>query len=550
MNIDSSHDLVIVNANIYSLDPAAPRAQALAAKAGRIIALGSPQSVLVVAAREIPESPAVDLDGKTVLPGFIDAHTHFLAGGFSMQSVNLRGCSGPKEFISRIAERVVQAKPGQWVTGGGWDQETWPGSPLPCKEWIDCLSDNIPIFMNRSDLHIGLANSAALRAAGINATTPDPCGGEIFRDPSGNPTGILKDAAIRLLETAMPKPSEAEQESALRLALKQAASQGVTSVHDVTDWGNVSWSEWALFQRFRQRNELTCRIFARLPLIDWDRCRDDLPAFRVGAHADPWLRFGGLKGFTDGSLGGHTAFFFDHYTDAPDTCGLLLPDMFPAGSMERRIREADLAGIPVSIHAIGDRANSVLLDIFESVAQTNGPRDRRFRIEHAQHLKQSDIDRMGRMGIMASVQPAHLIDDGGWAERSIGSFRSQLTYAFHSLAEAGVVLAGGSDWPVAPMSPLLGIHAAVNRSTADGQFPNGWIPAQKLSVKQAIEAFTTGAAYAEFAEADKGTLTPGKFADLVVLSEDPFQISATEIKDIQVLMTFVDGNLVYQRHRS
>ena len=218
--------------------------------------------------------------------------------------------------------------------------------------------------------------------------------------------------------------------------------------------------------------------------------------------------------------------------------------------MERRIREADLAGIPVSIHAIGDRANSVLLDIFESVAQTNGPRDRRFRIEHAQHLKQSDIDRMGRMGIIASVQPAHLIDDGGWAERSIGSVRSQLTYAFHSLAEAGVVLAGGSDWPVAPMSPLLGIHAAVNRNTADGQFPNGWIPAQKLSVKQAIEAFTIGAAYAEFAEADKGTLTPGKFADLVVLSEDPFQISATEIKDIQVLMTFVDGNLVYQKHRS
>ena len=546
MNIDSSHDLVIVNANIYSLDPAVPRAQALAAKDGRILALGSNQSVLAVAAREIPASPAIDLGGKTVLPGFIDAHTHFLAGGFSMQSVNLRGCSGPAEFIDRIAERVRLAKPGQWVTGGGWDQETWPGSPLPCKEWIDSFSDSTPVFMNRNDLHIGLANSAALRAANIDANTPDPCGGEIFRDSAGNPTGILKDAAIRLLETAMPKPSEAEQASALRLALAQAASQGVTSVHDVTDWGNTSWSEWALFQRFRQRNELTCRIFARLPLIDWDRCRDELPAFLTGPHADPWLRFGGLKGFTDGSLGGHTAFFFDPYTDVPDTCGLLLPDMFPAGSMERRIREADLAGIPVSIHAIGDRANSILLDIFESVAKTNGPRDRRFRIEHAQHLKQSDIDRMGRMGVIASVQPAHLIDDGGWADRSIGSVRSQLTYAFRSLAEAGVLLAGGSDWPVAPMSPLLGIHAAVNRRTADGQFPNGWIPKQKLSVTQAIEAFTTGAAYAEFAEADKGTLTPGKFADLVVLSADPYQIDATDIKDIQVLMTFVDGNLVYK----
>jgi predicted amidohydrolase YtcJ len=550
LNIDSSHDLVIVNANIYSLDPATPRAEALAAKDGRILALGSNQSVLAVAAQEIPASPAIDLGGKTVLPGFIDAHTHFLAGGFSIQSVNLRGCSGPAEFIDRIAERVRLAKPDQWVTGGGWDQETWPGSPLPCKEWIDSFSDSTPVFMNRSDLHIGLANSAALRAANIDANTPDPCGGEIFRDSTGNPTGILKDAAIRLLETAMPKPSAAAQESALRLALAQAASQGVTSVHDVTDWGNASWSEWALFQRFRQYNELTCRIFARLPLIDWDRCRDELPAFLSGPHADPWLRFGGLKGFTDGSLGGHTAFFFDPYTDAPDTCGLLLPDMFPSGSMERRIREADLAGIPVSIHAIGDRANSILLDIFESVAKTNGPRDRRFRIEHAQHLKQSDIDRMGRMGVIASVQPAHLIDDGGWADRGIGAVRSQLTYAFLSLVKAGVLLAGGSDWPVAPMSPLLGIHAAVNRNTADGQFPNGWIPKQKLSVTQAIEAFTTGAAYAEFAEADKGTLTPGKFADLVVLSADPYQIAATDIKDIQVLMTFVDGSPVYKKQRN
>ena len=550
MTTSQQHDLVIVNANIYSLDPARPRAQALAAKDGRILALGSNQDILAVATRELSGVTAIDLGGKTVLPGFIDAHTHFLAGGFSMQSVNLRGCSGPAEFISRIAERVAQAKPGQWVTGGGWDQETWPGSPLPCKEWIDCLSDNVPVFMNRIDLHIGLANSAALRAAGIDAATSDPCGGEIFRDPAGNPTGILKDAAIRLLETAMPKPSQAGQASALRLALAQAASQGVTSVHDVTDWGNTNWSEWALFQRFRQHNELTCRIFARLPLIDWDRCRDDLPAFLTGPHADPWLRFGGLKGFTDGSLGGHTAFFFDPYLDVPDTCGLLLPDMFPAGSMERRIREADLAGIPVSIHAIGDRANAILLDIFEAVAQANGPRDRRFRIEHAQHLRQSDIDRMGRLGIVASVQPAHLIDDGGWADRSIGPDRSQLTYAFCSLAEAGAHLAGGSDWPVAALSPLLGIHAAVNRSTADGQFPGGWIPQQKLSVSQAIAAFTTGAAYAEFAEAEKGSLTAGKFADLVVLSADPYLAEPTTLKEIQVLLTIAGGRLVYENYRS
>ena len=551
MTATPPRDFVIINANIHSLDPALPRARAIAAKDGRIAAIGSNDVVLAYAGRELPQTAVSDLGGKTVLPGFIDAHTHFIAGGFSLQSVNLRGASGPAEFVGRIAERLRQAKPGEWVTGGGWDQETWPDAPLPRKQWIDDDSANNPVFVSRSDLHIGLANSAALRAAGIDAATPDPCGGEIFRDPaSGEPTGILKDAAIRLVEAVMPKPSEADRGSALRLALAKAAAEGVTSVHDVTDWGNPDWSEWALFQQFRAQSELTCRIFARLPLIDWDRRRIDIPAFLTGDAADPWLRFGGLKGFTDGSLGGHTAYFFDPYNDAPDNCGLLLPDMFPAGAMEQRIREADQAGIPVSIHAIGDKANSILLDIFESVAGHNGPRDRRLRIEHAQHLRQSDIERMGRLGVIASVQPAHLIDDGGWAERSIGVGRCQLTYPFRSLIEAGVRLAGGSDWPVAELSPLLAIHAAVNRETADGQFPGGWNPQQKLSVDQAIAAFTSGAAYAEFAEAEKGSLTPGKFADLVVLSDDPFQVDPATLKQIQVLQTIAGGQLVFERSES
>ena len=540
-------DFVIINANIHSLDPSRPRARAIAAKNGRIAAVGSDEAVLAYAGRELPQAAVTDLSGKTVLPGFIDAHTHFIAGGFSLQSVNLRGAAGPEEFVGRIAERLRQTKPGDWVTGGGWDQETWPAAPLPRKQWIDGFSAENPVFVSRSDLHIGLANSAALRAAGIDATTPDPCGGEIFRDPaSGEPTGILKDAAIRLVEAVMPKPSVADRESALRFALAKAAAEGVTSVHDVTDWGNPDWSEWALFQQFRARNELTCRIFARLPLIDWDRRRADMPAFLTGDAADPWLRFGGLKGFTDGSLGGHTAYFFEPYADAPGNCGLLLADMFPAGAMEQRLREADHAGIPVSVHAIGDQANAILLDIFESLTRSNGPRDRRLRIEHAQHLRQSDIERMGRLGVIASVQPAHLIDDGGWAERSIGAERCQLTYAFRSLLAAGVRLAGGSDWPVAEMSPLLAIHAAVNRTTSDGQFPGGWNPQQKISVAQAITAFTSDAAYAEFAEAEKGSLSPGKFADLVVLSADPYQVDPACIKEIQVLQTIAGGRTVFQ----
>ena len=301
-----------------------------------------------------------------------------------------------------------------------------------------------------------------------------------------------------------------------------------------------------MFQEFRRQGKLTCRIYARLPLIDWDRRRDDLPRFRTGPAADPWLRFGGLKGFTDGSLGGRTAYFFDPYDDAPDYRGLLQEEMLPEGAMERRIREADLAGIPVSVHAIGDRANSILLDIFAGVAGANGPRDRRSRIEHAQHLREEDIQRMAQLGIIASVQPAHIIDDGGWAERRIGPERCRLTYAFRSLAAAGVRLAGGSDWPVAPLDPLLGIQAAVTRCTSDGLFPDGWHPEQRMTVDQAIHAFTLGAAYAEFAEAEKGSLTPGKFADCVVLSADPYAVSAATVREIRVLSTIAGGNVVYK----
>ena len=540
------YNKILINANILTLDPTHPHCQALAIKNGRILATGSDSDVLAIAAQSIPHATVLNLKGNTVLPGFIDAHTHLLSGGFSLQSLDLRGCRNPEEFVRRIDERLHAAQPGQWVTGGGWDQETWPGSPLPCKEWIDPFSSEIPVFVNRIDLHIGLANTAALKAAGITADSPDPCGGQIFRNPATNqPTGILKDAAIRLIESAMPKPTRTDQEKALSLALMQAASHGITSLHDITDWGNPEWTEWSLFQDFRQQNKLTCRIFARLPLIDWDRCRTAFPAFQVGPQANEWLRFGGLKGFTDGSLGGHTAFFFDPYLGEAGQFGLLLDEMFPEGTMERRISEADQAGFPISVHAIGDRANSILLDIFESVVHVNGIRDRRLRIEHAQHLRPEDICRMARLGVTASIQPAHIIDDGGWAERILGADRCRWSYAFQSLANAGVRLAGGSDWPVSALDPLLGIHAAVNRNTANEQFPNGWSPEQKLSLAQAIEAFTVGAAYAEFAEAEKGTLSAGKFADLVVLSANPFKVNPAEIKDIAILMTIAGGQVVY-----
>lgn len=548
MDQNKRYEFVLINANIHTLDPATPHATALASAGGRILAVGADADMLAIAARDMPNASILNLNGKTVLPGFIDSHTHFLAGGFSLQAVDLHGSSGPDDFVHRIAARAQVTAPGRWITGGGWDQETWPDAPLPHKDWIDAFTDEIPVFVSRIDLHVGLANSAALQAAGITADTPDPVGGEIYRDPETNePTGILKDSAIRMVEAAMPRPTAEEQGVALSLALKQAASHGVTSIHDVTDWGNPSWSEWALFQEFRRREDLTCRIYARLPLIDWDRRSADFPPFQTGPAADPWLRFGGLKGFTDGSLGGRTAYFFESYADAPGYCGLLQEEMLPEGAMERRIREADAAGIPVSVHAIGDRANSILLDIFDRVATANGPRDRRPRVEHAQHLKERDIARMAQLGVIASIQPAHVIDDGGWAERRIGPERCRFTYAFRSLADAGVRLAGGSDWTVAPLDPLLGIHAAVNRNTADGRFPNGWHPEQKLTIAQAIDDFTIHAAYAEFAEAEKGSLSPGKFADLVVLSDDPYRVESSSIKDITILLTIAGGRVVYER---
>ena len=547
MESPTQSNLVLINANIRTLDPANPAAQALAIRDGRILAVGRTDEIHALAAKSLPEAPVLDLAGQTVLPGFIDCHTHFLAGGFSLLAVDLRGAADPAEFIRRIADRVRLTPKGGWVRGGGWDQECWPEAPLPRKEWIDSVTGEVPAFVTRLDLHIGLANSAALRLAGIDARTPDPVGGEIYRDPAtGEPTGILKDAAIKLLESVMPATTADEQAEALRRALREAARHGVTSVQDVTDWKNPAWSEWELFRSFRRRNELTCRIYARLPLVDWDRARQSLPAFEIGPAADPWLRFGGLKGFTDGSLGGRTAYFFESYSDAPGYCGLLQEEMFPEGEMERRIREADRAGIPVSVHAIGDRANSLLFDIFERVTQANGPRDRRFRVEHAQHLRPEDISRIARQKIIASIQPAHVIDDGGWAERRIGPDRCRFTYAFRSLADAGVRLAGGSDWTVAPLDPLLGIHAAVNRPTADGRHPEGWQPAQKLTVEQAVAAFTTDAAFAEFSETEKGSLRAGKFADLVVLSADPFTAESSRLREIQVLKTITGGRIVYE----
>jgi predicted amidohydrolase YtcJ len=335
----------------------------------------------------------------------------------------------------------------------------------------------------------------------------------------------------------MPKPSDAEYNEALRAALAEAARVGVTSIQDIT-----LWDHYEVYKRFRDTGRLTVHIYSRTPMSQWKR-----QAELVGRESpgDSWLRLGGLKAFMDGSLGSTTALFFDVFNDAPNTAGLMASDNLPEGKLEKDIRDADKAGLECSVHAIGDKANHLLLNYFEQVEKDNGSRDRRFRIEHAQHLLAADIPRFAQLGVIASMQPSHAIDDGRWAEKRIGAVRIKTTYAFRSLLDSGARVAFGTDWPVAPLNPLIGIYAAVTRETDDGKNPHGWVREQKITVEEAVRAYTATSAYAEFGEREKGTLEPGKLADVVVLSQDIFRIDPEEIPKTKVDYTIVGGRLIH-----
>lgn len=532
-------DVMIVNARIWTGEPARPYAAALAVKDGLIVAVGGTDQLRLLPGRR---TRVVDAAGQLVLPGFIDNHTHLLAGGLQLLSLDLRAVAGKDGFIRAIAGRAAVMPPGQWLTGGGWNNDQWAQSPLPSKEWVDAFTAHIPVFLTRSDLHMGFANSAALRLAGISRNTANPPGGVIERDPwGGEPTGILKDNAIHLVQRCLPAPTEEQYDKALTAALRHAARLGITSVQDITAW--QGWQDWEAFRRFQQQQKLTLRIYARTPISEWER----QPALAAeGFAGDAWLRLGGVKGFVDGSLGSGTALMFAPYDDRPDTAGLLADQMYPEGLMQARIAAADKAGLPVAVHAIGDKANHLLLDIFEAVMKANGPRDRRFRIEHAQHLLPADVVRMARLGILASVQPAHVYEDGSWAGSRIGEQRCRQAYAFRSLLAAGVAVSFGTDWPVAPLNPFQGICTAVTRRTQAGTHPGGWVPEQKLTVGECLQAYTRGSAYAEFSEAVKGTLAVGKLADLIVVSRDVLAAQPEAIAETRVLCTIAGGTVVYE----
>lgn len=528
-------DTIIINATVRTMDPARPSAEAVAILGNRIVAIGTSGEISKLAG---PNTRIIDAKKRLVLPGFNDAHVHFLSGGFQLSSVDLRDANTPEEFAERIRQFAAKLPPGRWITGGDWDHERWPDARLPTKELIDRYTPNTAVFVSRLDGHMALANSVALKLAGVTNQTKDPDGGVIVRDAKGEPTGILKDAAQSFVWKVVPAASFEEKLIAARAASNYAAQLGVTSVQDVSAGSDVG-----VYQTLLDRGELKTRIYAMTALPNWQR----LANAGIRAHfGSEMLRVGGLKAFSDGSLGSTTALFYEPYKDAPETSGIPSDEMFPEGAMLERVRGADRAGLQVLIHAIGDRANDLILSIFEQVEKENGTRDRRFRIEHAQHIRPQDIPRFARAKVIASMQPYHAIDDGRWAEKRIGKERAKTTYAFRSLLDSGATLAFGTDWTVAPLNPLLSIYGAVTRRTIDGKNPSGWVPEQKISVEEAVRAYTVGSAYAEFQDTVKGTITPGKLADLVILSRDLFTIDPKEIENVKVLMTIIDGRVVYE----
>ena len=534
-------DLIVTNAKIYTVDKQEPRAEAVAVAGERIVAVGTASAI---DAWRGPGTRVIDAEGKLVLPGFNDAHVHFIDSGLSLVSVQLKDASSPREFASRIGQFAATQPKGRWILGGNWDEQRWNPAQLPTRQLIDPATPNNPVAVNRYDGHMYLANSLALKLAHITASTPDPPGGEIVRDAHGNPTGILKDAAQKLIDAVIPPLSPAQRLEVARRALAYARSLGVTSVQEMGNPGEDLSRNIEAYKELEEKGELTTRIYVAPMITDWQNYA------RVGvrhAFGSDLLRTGAVKAFADGSLGSSTAYFFQPYTDDPHTRGLLTDEMQPLSKMRRRMIGADRAGLQLCVHAIGDEAISLTLDLFQDVVKADGPRDRRLRIEHAQHIAPKDFDRFARLGVIASVQPYHAIDDGRWAEKRIGPERIKTSYAYRSLLDHGVRLALGTDWDVAPLNPLLTIYAAVTRATLDGKNPNGWMPEQKLTVAQAVEAYTMGSAYAEFQEKQKGSITPGKLADMVILSDDIFTIDPKLIRNVQVDTTILGGKVVWQK---
>jgi len=527
----NSADLVLTGGTVWTGVRGEDPAEAVAIRGREILAVGSAADISALSG---PSTEVVNLEGRMVTPGIIDAHTHFTTGGFQLSSVNLRSAATREEFAQTLSDFAATVPEGTWITGGMWDHELW-GGELPRAEWIDAVTPDHPVFVTRLDGHMALVNSLALEMAGVDASTAEVPGGTVVRDRSGAPAGVLKDEAMGLVGRVIPVPSDVELDRAVDAAVGHALSLGVTQVHDMGSWGDL-----AAYQRARSEGRLPMRIYSVVPMATWERLRDHVAAEGRG---DERLWWGGVKAFVDGSLGSTTAWFYEPYTDEPHTSGLLTTD---TTELKTWIESADAEGLHVIVHAIGDRANDWLLDVYRDVAELNGDRDRRFRIEHAQHLRPDALGRFRDQGVIPSMQPYHAIDDGRWAEKRIGADRLATTYAFRSLLDVGAPLAFGSDWVVAPLSPVEGMYAAVTRRTLDGANPDGWVPGEKISLEEALRAYTTGGAEAGFMEGRVGTLQAGMLADLAVFSENLLEIDPVDIPGVVVDLTVVDGEIVYR----
>lgn len=528
-------DLVILGARVWTVDDARPEARALAVRGERIVRVGSDEDVRPLVG---PRTRVIEGRGRLLLPGLQDGHTHFINSGREVGQLDLKNARTPDEFGRLIAEYARTKPAGAWITGGNWDHDKFPGGLLPTAELIDRYVSDRPVFVIRYDGHMTVANTMALRAGGVGPDTADPEGGTIVRKPgSREPAGALKDAAMALVARAIPEASPAEVAEGARKAFAQARRLGLTTIHDMIDGP----ADLRAYDTVRAEGGQTARIYGRWPIADWQWLAERVRRQGMG---DDLFTLRSLKGFADGSIGSSTALFFEPYADDPRNVGL------PSDHKDRLLewgRPADAAGLQLSIHAIGDRAIYDVLDLFERLERTNGRRDRRPRIEHDQHTHPRDFARHAPLGVIASVQPYHAVDDGRFLEKRIGRRRTLSTYAFRSFLDAGVRMTFGSDWPVAPLDPLLGLDAAVNRQTLDGKHPDGWYPDQKVTLAEAIRAYTLENAYAAYMEDRTGSLTPGKYADLVLLDRDLFTVPPDQIKSAKVDLTVLAGRVVYER---
>jgi predicted amidohydrolase YtcJ len=529
-------DLIIRNGKVWTVDIKNPYAEAIAIKNDKIIFVGSNDAVKT---KTDKNTRIIDAGGKLILPGFIDDHTHFSYGGSQLLGINLRDAASENEFSKRIKE-YAEKYPGKWITGGDWDHELWNGANLPNKELIDQYTPNTPVFVSRFDGHMALANSCALKIAGIDKSTPTPKGGTIVKDAkTGEPTGILKDEAMGMVFAKIPNTTREEKTKYIEEALKHASSLGITSIQDVSSLEDIS-----IYQELEKAGKLNLRFYCRIPIEQYKTLIKQ--NVEIDKESNKLIKMGVLKAFADGSVGSSTALFFDPYLQDTSTRGLAM-EMLQNGDLEKLSIECDKNKYQLSIHAIGDSANSAVLDIFEKIVKNNPSWDRRFRIEHAQHIHPKDFKRYKELNVIASAQPYHCIDDGCWVMKRIGKERCKTTYAFKSFLQNGIKLCFGSDWTVAPLSIMQGIYAAVTRRTLDNKNPEGWFPEEKISVEDAIKCYTINNAYASFEENIKGSISVGKLADMVILEGDILTMDPVNIRDVEINMTMVGGKIIYSK---